>query len=231
MKKLLLTFLFLLSVVVSKSQTPYAIWCKGNTTLTFLIANEEYKPGDTYKGETITNVWSGTDITETPITNDYYGHPSSPWAIKTRGPLTNVVFSKSFAQVNPTTLSGWFCGCSKLTSIEGIQYLNTSKVTNMSQMFYDCSGLTSLDVSKFDTSNVTNMSDMFSGCSGLTSLDVSNFDTSKVTSMGYMFYGCSGLTSLDLSNFDTSNVTDIRWMFGDCTGLKTLDLSSFNTKK
>ncbi len=32
-------------------------------------------------------------------------------------------------------------------------------------MFENCSGLTSLDISKFDTSKVTNMSNMFAVCS------------------------------------------------------------------
>ncbi len=98
-----------------------------------------------------------------------------------------------------------------------------------SNMFYKCTGLTSLDVSGFDTSNVTNMNNMFSSCSGLTTLDVSGFDTSKVTSMRYMFIDCSNLTSLDVSNFNTSNVTNMSFMFYNCSGLTSLDLSSFNT--
>ena len=59
--------------------------------------------------------------------------------------------------------------------------VDTSQVTNMSEMFYDCNSLTSLDLSGFDTSQVTDMRAMFSGCSSLTSLDVSGLDTSQVT--------------------------------------------------
>ena len=65
------------------------------------------------------------------------------------------------------------------------------------------------------------MNEMFFNCDGLTSLDLSNFDTSKVTDMNGMFQDCNGLTSLDLSNFDTSNVTDMHWMFDDCFSLST----------
>ena len=83
----------------------------------------------------------------------------------------------------------------------------------MQSMFYNCSKLTSLDVSGFDTSRVTNMSSMFFGCSKLTSLDVTGLDTSKVTNMYQMFRGCSSLTSLTLpESFDTSSVTDMSWM-------------------
>ena len=108
---------------------------------------------------------------------------------------------------------------------------DTSNVTDMSHMFYDCERLTSLDVSSFNTSKVTNMSGMFSACFVITSLDLSNFDTSKVTNMDYMFCDDSGLTSLDLSNFDTSKVTNMDYMFYSCIGLKSLDLSGWDTSK
>ena len=41
----------------------------------------------------------------------------------------------------------------------------------MSGMFYNCSSLTSLNLSNFNTNNVNNMSGMFSCCSSLTSLN------------------------------------------------------------
>ena len=124
-----------------------------------------------------------------------------------------------------------FRNFSKLTEIENINLLDTSNVTNMWYMFYACSRLISLDVSKFDTSKVTDMGYMFYSCSSLTSLDVSNFDTSKVTAMGYMFYSCSSLTSLDVSNFDTSNVRGMYSMFYSCSSLTSLDVSNFDTSK
>ena len=70
------------------------------------------------------------------------------------------------------------------------------------------------------------MSQVFRDCSELTSLDLSSFDTANVTNMINMFYGCSKLTSLDLSSFDTSNVTDISGMFANCASLNKLYLSS-----
>ena len=143
---------------------------------------------------------------------------------------TRVVFDASFREFRPTTTSRWFTYCEVLTQIEGLEYLNTSEVTNMREMFYNCSGLTSLDVSHFNTQNVTDMRRMFSGCSGLTSLDVSHFNPQNVTDMGGMFYKCSGLTSLDVSNFNTQNVTDMSWMFDGCSGLTSLDVSHFNTQ-
>ena len=122
-----------------------------------------------------------------------------------------------------------FYNFSNMTSIEGMNYLDTSNATDMSVMFYGCSSLTSLDVSGFNTDNVTDMREMFSGCSGLTSLDVSHFNTVNVTNMMGLFSDCKGLTSLDVSSFNTANVTNMSFMFSRCSSLTSLDVSGFNT--
>ena len=145
--------------------------------------------------------------------------------------IKKVVFDSSFANARPNSCHLWFANCTNLTVIDGIEYLNTSDVTNMSDMFYKCSGLTSLDVTHFNTEKVTTMQLMFWGCSGLTSLDVTHFNTANVTHMGSMFQTCRSLTSLDVSNFNTEKVTDMRWMFTGCSGLISLDLSKFNTEE
>ena len=141
-----------------------------------------------------------------------------------------VVFDASFRDFRPTTTAAWFYHCKALTKIEGLEYLNTAEVKDMSSMFWGCSALTSLDLKNFNTQNVTDMSVMFNGCSGLTSLDVSHFNTQNVTDMSVMFSDCSGLPSLDLSHFNTQNVTDMRYMFLGCSGLPSLDVSHINTQ-
>ena len=144
--------------------------------------------------------------------------------------IKKVIFDTSFANARPTSCYNWFYGCTDLTTIEGIEYLNTENVTNMSWMFSECSALTTLDVSNFDTKNVMEMSYMFGSCTKLKTLDVSSFNTQNVTDMNWMFSYCSVLTTLDLSNFDTKNVTDMSGMFSNCSALTTLDLSSFETQ-
>ena len=143
---------------------------------------------------------------------------------------TRVVFDASFRDFRSTTTARWFYNYRELEQIEGLEYLNTSEVKDMTAMFDGCSDLTSLDVSHFNTQNVTNMTAMFSGCSGLTSLDVKNFNTQNVTDMWVMFSGCSGLISLDVKNFNTQNVTNMAAMFNRCWRLTSLDLSHFNTQ-
>ena len=139
-----------------------------------------------------------------------------------RANIEKVVFDASFANARPTSCYKWFWAFNNLAQIEGIEYLNTEKVTNMDWMFSGYSNLPSLDLSNFDTRNVTSMRGMFNACKGIGSLDLSNFNTQNVTDMYCMFWGCSELTSLALTNFDTQNVENMSAMFIDCSNLTTI---------
>ena len=196
---------------------------------------------------------------ETLGENEYgiYDGGAKPTWVSNNANVTKVVFEPGFADARPTNCNGWFKGCVKLTSIEGIEYLNTSQVTDMhnmflncyhlqttdfsgfdtrkvkdmSYMFYNCASLKSLDISNFNTSEVTNMSGMFYYCIGLTSLDLSHLNTSKVSIMISMFQSCFNLLSVNLSGWDTRNVGSMDYMFKNCKSLKTLDLSGFDTRE
>ena len=138
-----------------------------------------------------------------------------------------VVFDPSFAELTPTSTYRWFDGFTRLITISGLEYLNTSEVTNMGAMFDGDSLLTAVDLSHFDTRKVTKMGSMFAGCRSLQLLDLSSFNTSNVTSMGSMFSRCQSLTELDLSMFDTSKVTDTGSMFRNCTNLTTIYVGAY----
>ena len=156
---------------------------------------------------------------------------SDPGWIEKSSKINKIVFDASFAKARPTSCCKWFYQCTNLTDIEGIENLNTEKVTDMSWMFFQCKKLSSIDLSNFNTEKVTNIGFMFEGCSSLTSLDLSNFVTKEVVDMCRMFYRCSALTLLDLSNFNTEKVTDMHSMFHGCSALTSLNLSNFNTEK
>ena len=138
-----------------------------------------------------------------------------------RGTVERVVFDKSFATYQPKSVANWFFDFNELTAVEGLAYLDTSKVTSFYCMFAECLALTSLDVSGFDTSNASDLSGMFAGCSSLSSLDVMRFRTSKVTEMTAMFAGCSALKTITASDaFVTTAVRDATDMFEGCEALK-----------
>ena len=125
------------------------------------------------------------------------------WAGTSDRVTTRVVFDASFRDFRPTTTARWFYECRVLKQIEGLEFLNTSEVTNMREMFYRCSGLTSLDVSHFNTQNVTDMYWMFYDCSALTTIRC-NTDWHCPKSEG-MFSGCwqlKGAVAYDYNKTD-----------------------------
>ncbi len=128
--------------------------------------------------------------------------------------------------VGGENLSYCFRGLSSLESVD-VSTLDTSSVTNMNNMFSECS-LTSIDLSAWDVSSVTDMSYMFY-FNDLTSIDTTGWDTSSVTDISSMFRNCRPLTSLDLSGWDTSRVTNMESLFQECYELKTLDISDWDT--
>ncbi|MBR3411851.1 MAG: BspA family leucine-rich repeat surface protein [Bacteroidales bacterium] len=144
--------------------------------------------------------------------------------------IERIDFGEGFNTTNVTYMHRMFYECNSLRSLD-LSNFNTENVTTMYSMFDWCSSLISLDISNFNTKNVTGMSAMFLRCSNLTSFDVSNFNTENVTNMSGMFSGCSSLTSLDVSNFNTENVTNMSGMFSGCSSLTSLDVYHFNTEK
>jgi len=93
----------------------------------------------------------------------------------------------------------------------------------MRMMFSSCESLTELVLSEsFKVAKVTDMSDMFFNCKALTKLDVSKFYTFKAETMQNMFKGCSSLTELNVDNFQLTRETNIMSLFEGCSKLKTI---------
>ena len=102
-----------------------------------------------------------------------------------------------------------------------LNMIDTSKITDMNNMFNKYTSLQNLDVSVWDVSNVKYMNGMFFGCTSLKSLDVRGWDVSNVEYMNGMFSDCESLETLDISGWDVSNVTNMKYMFYGCKSLHT----------
>ena len=113
----------------------------------------------------------------------------------------------SFSTPQLSYLSSMFSGDVGLEELTLSPNFNTSRVSDFSNLFYNCSSLKELDVSMFNTANATNTTSMFYNCKSLESLDVTNFNTAKVVNANSMFYACDSLKELDLSSFDLSKCT------------------------
>ena len=146
--------------------------------------------------------------------------------------ITKVVIDESFKAFAPTTLNSFFKDLRSLETVQGLGNLNTTNVTDMTWMFYECPSLVNLDIENLKTENVTGMTAMFYDCKKLKSLDLSGFRTEKVTLMGEMFKGCYDLEELNLSSFNTSLVEYMRLMFYGASKLSTIYVSElFSTAK
>ena len=224
------------SLSYSNSQHPsfttitpdYVVWKSG------YFASENYKPYAVYKDNTLTFYYDDYSASRYGTVYNLNAGSSTPqWILYHNNDVKTVAFYSNFANARPTTCYSWFSGMLNLTSVTGINYLNTSKVVNMEYMFNNCKNLTFLDLNwaHFTTDNVELMSCMFANCSGLKNLDIRNFNTAKVTSMHQMFSKCSALSKLDISSFNTSNVKFMNAMFQGCSSLTNLDVTHFNTEK
>ena len=96
-----------------------------------------------------------------------------------------------------------------MTEIKGVEHLVTSSAKRIRTMFYNCSSLTSIDVSTWDTSNVTNMNLTFRG-SSVTKLDLRNWDFSKVTNIENFVYSTVNLKTIILPASYANIPVDIR---------------------
>ena len=216
-------FSFLLATPLSaqaQTREAYVSQSADETTLTFYY--------DALRATRTGTTWGIEETKSVIFDGTFPGWAGTSLEVDTT--TTRVVFDASFRDFRPTTTAKWFYDCKALKQIEGMEYLNTSEVKDMSKMFYGCSALTSIDLKHFNTQNVTNMKGMFRRCSALTSLDLQHFNTQNVIEMSLMFAHCLALTSLDVQNFNTQKVTNMFWMFHSCSALTSLDVQNFNTQ-
>ena len=192
--------------------------------------------------------FGNSTIRELPQLNLDYGYEDGSYMFYDCDKLGRIEGINSKEGSHFTNMNHMFSGCIDLFYIP---QLDTSKVTDMSYMFYDCQLLTVLESLQLDTSsatdmscmymvctnintipllntsNVKNMTRMFEQCSSLTTIP--QLDTSNVKIMGGMFQNCPSLTNIPLLN--TSNVENMSNMFSGCTSLTTIpQLDTSNVK-
>ncbi|WP_448606010.1 MBG domain-containing protein [Paenimyroides ceti] len=124
------------------------------------------------------------------------------------------------------TMQSAFLVCPNL-NITATDIPDLSRVTDMRNMFADCSSLNGpANIGSWNTSNVTNMIQLF-GRATRFNQDISNWDTQNVTTMAYMFREARAFNQ-NIGNWDTSNVTDMEAMFENASVFNQ-DISNWNT--
>lgn len=129
--------------------------------------------------------------------------PLIPWH-EQRGQIKTVSF---LDEIYPIGLRSWFANCENLERFENINNLNTSKVVDMTDCFFNCKKLNVIDLSNFDTRNVRYMGSLFSKCTNLKTIYVSNkFSTASVSVTTYMFSGCTSIVGGNGTTYNPLNI-------------------------
>lgn len=112
---------------------------------------------------------------------------------------------------------------SALKSINGLEILDASRVTNMEGLFFSTAVTSLTGFENWDVSNVTNLTGAFGFNSYLTTLgSLANWQPTAVTDITYMFAYNENLTSIDMSGLDLSSVTGKDSVFSSCSKLTTV---------
>jgi surface protein len=133
----------------------------------------------------------------------------------------------SYLAKDTSNLNQAFKYCKYLKTIN----LSALNIIDLSDAFFDCSALESIDFSGTTFNGLTSMKNTFNGCIKLRALNLTIINTKDVKDMSYVFNKCTALTDLNISNWDTSNVTNMRNMFCDCESLTSLSINHFVTSK
>ena len=140
--------------------------------------------------------------------------------------------SKKVNSYYSINMSELFYGCESLISLNLINF-KFKNVNSMTKMFGYCSSLKIVNFSVLDNdiTEIVNMEDMFYECNEIRSIDISRLKTNKVTSFSRIFYNCYKLEHLNLGQIYTSSLKNngLEKIFYNCKSLKYIDLSEFET--
>lgn len=131
---------------------------------------------------------------------------------------------------NVTDMSYMFYNCGQqIGTITGLHSLDFSKVKYINHMFASCSNGGAIDLSGISFPETTDAQYMFNGITYITSIDLSNTDFPKLKNLTSMFYIYNScLTSINLTGTNMPNITNTNNMFSGCSKITSLDLSGIN---
>ena len=128
---------------------------------------------------------------------------------------------------NVTNGSYMFYGCANSTEIDVSQW-DTSKIINFDKMFSNCKAVSSLEINDWNMISGYSLNDMFS-YSGITDIDLSKWDTSNISNLSNLFFNCTKLKQIDLHTWNTKSVSTCYWLFRGCLSLEFINIDGWNT--
>ena len=169
---------------------------KGMTVKQIAIVNGEAPKMEVYtefvaETGTLTYYYDGKINSRSGVTEVY--DPNATRFSGYKNDVQKAVIDPSMQDASLTSTKAMFYDLRFMTSIEGMENLNTSGVTNMEEMFENCMQIETLDITSFDVSNVTNFMLMFSQCTHLRTIYCYGDWSNSSAQSAYMFYGSRAL--------------------------------------
>lgn len=121
-----------------------------------------------------------------------------------------------------------------VTEIPGSLLANNTKIYQIFEMFYGCTGIKEIPQGLFD--NVAGLmygSGIFSGCTSLQSVPSGLFSaSSQLSDVSYLFEGCTSLKTVPSDMFSAcTELSNVSYMFAGCTSLSDIPVSVFDTNR
>ncbi|RMC52956.1 BspA family leucine-rich repeat surface protein, partial [Lactobacillus sp. ESL0261] len=197
---------------------------KNNTDL----VNSDISKRDSENPNIVESTWNNINVsydTSQKLLTIYGGTKEKPVTVSNPKPILGTSDTGYIAGVNPLDitdikidgqlkLSGsvkfLFHGLTKLKTIEGLDNLDTSEVTDMSEMFSDSTMLLKLDLSNFNTVKVTRMYNMFHNCINLRYLDIHSFNMANTSNVAGMLLTLESLKVLILGKDNKIRLSDFQ---------------------
>ena len=179
--------------------TAFAIYSEDDRSLMFYKRRGVPKVGDMFNDRRVTAVYTGfeTEKYEPVIPNDCNGPVNTPWYDRASACLKVQVVDFG---IKPAWMEYWFQDFRNCANFN-LSLLDTSDVTSLGHIFYNCSTVRSIDLSGWDFSSATTQTSMFACCSNLELIDFGDWVPDKLRFYGWMFDGCRSL-SLDCSDWN-----------------------------
>ncbi|WP_334263730.1 bacterial Ig-like domain-containing protein [Lactiplantibacillus plantarum] len=172
----------------------------------------------------------GSELTKVVIDGPINAGTDTSYMFRYNPNLASIDGLENLDTSKVTDFSMMFMG-TKIADFSGLAHWNVSSGTSFDSMFASDSRVQSYDLSQWQLNTIqpVSLKRMFSFNTALTSIDLSTWNVRMVTDIDGLFNGDKSLTTADLHGWNLLNVTALSSMFLNDTNLTDLDITGWQT--
>ena len=214
--------------------TAFAVYSDDDHSLMFYKRRGIPNVGDMFNCRRVTAVYTGFEDTEYCVVSagsdgnswDSDAVIDTPWFGRRKDIKTVQVVDGG---IKPKSVQSWFQGLDNATDLL-VTKLDVSACASFSNTFANCRAATSIDVSRW-SAKPADMTQMFYMCESVPSLDLSGFDGSRNITLNSTFHACFALDDIKFGDkWTTAAVENFNCAFFG-TKFRKLDVSEWNTSR